>query len=251
MRQMSWMALVSLCVLGVASTAEAAPIQLITNGGFETGGGSFTGWTVTNQAGGSGNWFIQTGTTSPTSGFPVPAPPGPTHAAMTDQGGPGSHVLIQSFVVPVGVTSATFSFDRFIGNRAGTFSSPSSLNFNTNPNQQARVDILTGSATPFSVAASDILLNIFQTQPGDPATSGYTTQSTNLAAFLAAHSGETLQLRFAETDNQFFFNFGVDNVSLLATSAVPEPTTLAVFGLMGAAGFGYVRRRLKGAPVAA
>lgn len=40
----------------------------------------------------------------------------------------------------------------------------------------------------------------------------------------------------------------VDGVSIFQPT--PEPATLAVFGLMGAAGFGYVRRRLKGAPVA-
>ena len=40
-------------------------------------------------------------------------------------------------------------------------------------------------------------------------------------------------------------------LTVQGNAAVPEPTTLAVFGLMGAAGFGYIRRRLKGAPVAA
>jgi hypothetical protein len=35
------------------------------------------------------------------------------------------------------------------------------------------------------------------------------------------------QGRFAEVDNQFYFNFGVDGVSLDATS-VPEPATLTV-----------------------
>lgn len=35
------------------------------------------------------------------------------------------------------------------------------------------------------------------------------------------------------------------------SAATPEPTTLVAFGLMGAAGFGYVRRRLKGMPVVA
>jgi hypothetical protein len=55
---------------------HARAVELITNGGFEAGGGSFAAWTVVNQAGSfpGSNWFIQSGTVSPTSGFPVPAP---------------------------------------------------------------------------------------------------------------------------------------------------------------------------------
>src|SRR5262249_23486883 len=111
-------------------------------------------------------------------------------------------------------------------------------------NQQARVDIITTTADPFSVAAADVLLNVFQTHPGDPATSGYTVDTTDLTSLLAAHGGETLRLRFAEVANQFFFNFGVGGVSLDATS-VPEPGTLPLFalGVLGLARYGWRRRR--------
>ena len=40
----------------LASQASAAGGNLLTNGNFETG--DFTGWTVTDQAGGSGSWFV-------------------------------------------------------------------------------------------------------------------------------------------------------------------------------------------------
>ena len=160
------MALIAAVLAAGASTAKA---DLIVNGGFESG---FTGWTVTNQAGGSGNWFIQSGTLSPTSGFTVPAPPGPTHAAMTDQPGPGSHALIQSFTVPVGSPTVILSFDWFVGNRAGAFATPNSLDFTVSPNQQARVDILTAGAGAFDLGAS-VVDNVFQTHVGDPLVSGY------------------------------------------------------------------------------
>jgi hypothetical protein len=152
---------------------------------------------------------------------------------MTDGLGPGSHVLFQNFVVPFGVTSASLSFDRFIGNRALVFFAPSSLDYTVTPNQQARVDILIGTpSSEFSVAAADVLANVFQTVPGDPAVSGYTLQTTGLTALLQAHQGQSLQLRFAEVDNQNSFQFGVDVVSLsVATAAaVPEPASLVLLG---------------------
>jgi hypothetical protein len=234
-------------ILTAAGGAKAAPI--LVNGDFEAGGGSFTGWTVVNQPGSfpGSNWFIQSGTVSPASGFSVPAPPGPTHAAMTDQVGPGTHVLYQDFTVPAGVSAATLTFDRFIGNRAGAFFSPNTLDFNVSPNQQARVDIITTTANPFSVAPGDVLLNLFQTHPGDPLVSGYTTQTNDLTAFLAAHAGETLRLRFAEVDNQLFFQFGVDRVNLDVTAGggVPEPGSILLMGcgLCGLLGFGRRMRR--------
>jgi len=214
---------ITLLLAALASSASAS--ELITNGGFEDGGGSFAGWTVLDQAGGTGSWFIQSGSGSPLNGFSVPPPPGPTHAAMTDQTGPGSHVMFQDFTVPIALDLATLQFDLFLNNQASDYFAPPTLDFNTTPNQQARVDIITTAADPFSVAAGDVLLNLYQTNPGDPLLSGYTTVSNDLTVFLQAHLGETLRLRFAEVDNQLFFDAGVDSVSLMI---VPEPATWAL-----------------------
>src|SRR5262245_7312444 len=101
-------------LFGCAGMVNAA--ELVTNGGFESNGGansnSFTGWTVTDQVGGSGSFFAQTGTSKPTgfscSTFPtasVPNPPQGTFAAMTVQSGPGSHILSQDVSIPVGATA--------------------------------------------------------------------------------------------------------------------------------------------------
>ena len=74
-------------VVTSATLAAAAPIELVANGDFETG--SLTGWTVTDQAGGSGTWFIGTpGSTTPMSGLPTAVnPAGGSFYAVTDQGG--------------------------------------------------------------------------------------------------------------------------------------------------------------------
>lgn len=203
--------------------------------GSRQGGGSLTGWTVVKQAGSNGDWFIQTGTGSPLNGFSVPAPPQGSFAAMTDMTQPGSQILYQDFVIPMGVVSATLSFYRYINSGAlgfGDFASPNTLDYQVWPNQQVRVDIITPTADPFSVAAGDVLATIFQTQPGDPKVSGYTLHSTDLTALLAAYSGQTLRLRFAEVDNQGVLLFGVDAVSLTVnTAVVPEPASLALLGL--------------------
>jgi len=247
-RWMAWVATwVAVGGLLVGAT-PALSASLIANGDFEADGGSFAHWTVLNQPGRfGGNWFIQSGTLSPTSGFVVPPPPGPTHAAMTDQLGVGSHILYQDFVVPTGVASGSISFDVFIGKRKGTFFPPASLNaLGVFPNQQARVDIMTTTAPPFSEAAGDVLLTLFQTQVGDPAVSGYTTSTTDLTALLQAHGGETLRLRFTEEDNQFYFQMGVDRVDLAATT-VPEPsaTLLLAISLAGLLAYGWRRQQAR------
>jgi hypothetical protein len=151
---------------------------------------------------------------------------------MTDAQGPGSHVMTQTFTLAAPVLSAMLAFDLFIGNRAGMFVSPSSLDFSTPAlNQQARVDILVAGASPFSVAPADVLMNVFQTNPGDPAVSGYTHHSVNLTTFLNAHVGTPLTLRFAETDNVLTFQLGVDNVDIdVSAAAVPEPSSALLAG---------------------
>jgi hypothetical protein len=208
--------------------ANAAP--LVVNGGFESGS---SGWTRVDETGSEGTFTQQTGTTSPVTGETVPAPPAGTFAAMTDAMGPGSHVLYQDLVVPTGlVTSASFSADLFIGNRAPDFFAPGTLAFSTPAlNQQARIDLLRAGADPFSLSAGDILANLFGTQPGDPLVTGYSPLTRDLTSLLALHAGQTVRLRFAEVDNVFAFQFGVDNVTLDATTTpVPEPTSLMLLG---------------------
>jgi hypothetical protein len=236
-------------VLSSAAATAARADQILLNGGFELGTAS---WNRQDFPGGDGSFLLQTGTTSPILGTPVPPPPGGTMAMMTDAQGPGSHVLYQDFVVPTGVSGATLQFSLFIGNQATLpstgqpfFASPAAAGLDPTtsaPNQQARVDILRGGTDPFSVAAADVIQNAFQTTASSTPSSGYLTFTVNVGAALAGRTGQTLRLRFAEADNVSTFQLGVDNVSL---TTVPEPPSALTFGLGGIAiAAMWLRRRL-------
>jgi hypothetical protein len=225
--------------------SHSAMAQIITNGGFELG---LTGWTKADQIGSDGSFFVQSGTTTPVTGATVPAPPGGAQAAMTDAEGPGSHVLYQDFLVPVSVPSASISFSLFVKNGADAYVSPASLNFATPAlNQQVRVDILRVTSDPFTVAGADIVQNLFQTLPGDALTFGYTAFQRDITTVLQANAGQTLRLRFAEVDNVFNLNLGVDQVNIVvnASPAAPEPSSLLLVCVCISAmiGTGYTRRR--------
>lgn len=232
------------CVSAALACALSAPVhaQLITNGGFESG---LAGWTRADQIGSDGSFFAQSGTTSPLNGFAVPAPPEGSRAAMTDAAAGGSHVLYQDFTVPNSVTLATVGFSLYLNNAATAYFTPANLDWaatnqagGLNLNQQARVDIITTAADPFSVAVGSVLQNLFQTTAQTPLVTGYNPFLIDITVLLQSHQGETLRLRFAETDNVNFFNLGVDNVSL---SAIPEPATCVM--ALGALACAMRRRR--------
>jgi hypothetical protein len=245
MNRKAWKHAVVAAALG--SAAAASPAQIV-NGGFEAG---LTGWTVVDQAGSEGTFLVQTGTSTPLSGVAVPPPPEGTVAATSDSlGGPGSHLLLQDFIVPTDVTTATLSFQLLVRSDA-EFVTPGHLDFATpDLNQQVRVDLLAPSADPFSTT---VLQTLFQTQPGDPLVSGYTLHQFDVAGLLQAHAGQTLRLRFAEVDNVFFLNAGVDAVNLAINAApIPEPATAWML-LLGIGGLALAVRRtrrsdLRGSP---
>ena len=227
-RYLKYLCLILLAGLGIG-TARA---DLIMNGGFES---DFTGWTAVNETNSLANWFVQSGTTSPLNGFPVPAPPTGINAAMTDQAGPGSHALFQLFTVDPAST-VTLNFDLFVNNQASGFFTPTSLDFTTIPNQQARVDILTAGAGAFDLGSA-VVDNVLTPSANSTDYVHYSFDLTN-----AIGSGGTFQIRFAEVDNLSIFNLGVDNVSIQASpNVVPEPRSWGMLAVI-LLGLGGMRR---------
>jgi hypothetical protein len=190
-----------------ASHDLKAPGSNFKNGGFELDSTSLVNWTAIDLSG-SGGWFLQTGTLTPITGATVSSPPEGLNAAMTDMVGPGTHILYQDFVVP---PSAVLSFDFYVQNQAAVWAVPvpETLDFNVAPNQHIRVDIM-DPAAPVDDVGSGVLMNIFLTQDSDPFEFGYVTATADLSAF----AGQTVRLRFAGVETQFFQFFGVDNVRL-------------------------------------
>ena len=195
--------------LDIAGAAPSgARRELVINGGFETG--NFAGWTVADQSGGSGTWVVSNGHNAPSGAF-VPVGEG-TYSANSEQSGPGSHILYQDVALPAG-SSPTFSFLLYYNNQAGAFFSPPTLDKDVSPNQQYRVDVMKPAAAVDSVAAGDVLATVFQTNPGDPLVRPY---GPPITFDLTPFAGQLVRLRFAEVDNQLFFEAGVDSVSVLA-----------------------------------
>jgi hypothetical protein len=185
-----------------------ATANLVSNGGFEVGashgGTTISGWSTAN--GGWAGYSTYAGSWSPISGFGVPVPPGGTYAAMADQIGPGYHILYQDITIPA--AGADLDFDLFIGNRYGTFITPSDITLGTWPNQQFRMDIVSTSAS-ITDMGTGVLANVYKTNVGDAAVmTGYTHISASLDQF----AGQTIRLRFASVETEWFFQVGVDNV---------------------------------------
>jgi hypothetical protein len=210
---------------------KAAGIQLIVNGGFETG--NFAGWTV-NNTGAYGNDFyvIANGANVPASGHPTQVNPGGGQfVAASDQFGPGGEELRQGFTVLPGYKSLSLTFDWF-NNTHYPY-----MGMGIDGSDQAgRVDILTLGAAPFDVGGG-VVMNLLL-NAGSFTSFGTTIPWQSTAFDLSALAPGNYELRFGNGQCCFYQEMGVDNVSLLAETSVPEPATITflVVGLAGLAG---------------
>jgi hypothetical protein len=236
MKVSGWLAVITVSVffLILFTSGICMAAQSVVNGGFETG--DFTGWTVVN--GGASEFVVMSGTLI--GHFTVLSPPAGTYAAMTLEESPGFSILYQDIAVPAG-GSTNFSATIYLENFADTWVNGPGLSYTGGPNQQFRVDIMNPAAAVDDVGTG-VLLNVFQTQPGDPLTLGYTQIQADLTPF----TGQTVRIRFAEAVNEEELLAGVDQVSATTTFSVPTMNEWGMILFMLFAGFGsiyYMRRQ--------
>lgn len=179
--------------VGALSIAQAAPVEYITNGNFETG--DFTGWTIINS--GSGAWNINNGTFVPVGPGLALSPISGSYDIVSDQGGPGLHIATQPISLPTAITSATLNWADRIRNHAGVYSEP---------NQEWRVQI--------EDILGNLLYEVFSTSPGDPLMQvGPNNRSFDLTALMQSFEGQQIVISFEEQDNLSYFNATLDDVS--------------------------------------
>jgi len=230
-------------VLGIAtlSLAHLAPAHatLLTNGGFENGNSA--GWTVTGSGNGSCNQnFVvsNSGSATQCAGYaPVPATFVDPHSggyaayASFDGAGPVHHTITETFTVPVGTSSATVEWFDAFGFGAG-WTYPLARVYSVNLLDSSNALVGTLQSTSFVNQAG----GIFQ---------DWTGHSADISALLSGLSGQNAKIQFDLFIPQTFTGpavFALDDVSVTAGGAVPEPGTAALLAL-GALGLGLGRRR--------
>lgn len=181
--------------------AVAAPVELLTNGSFESG---FSGWTTTQPTVPLYPWTIASSSTPVVFTLATPQD-GTFDAANGFDGSPGAYTLTQQVTIPPGTDSALSWLDR--------------LQYFMFGGAQARimeVRILDGSsatlATPYS----------FTTGPGDFQLhdTGWQSHSVDLSSF----AGQTVSVQFHFDIPENFSGPAqaeLDALSLLATFRVP------------------------------
>jgi hypothetical protein len=240
--------LAAACVAVLVATAGQVQAGIITNGDFELG---LTGWTVTG--GSSLNGIATTG--SPTGNqdsrilthFPA-SPTGDKFAYQTWNSA-NTYQLTQNFIAP-SATTFTLSFDVLWDFTGGSgWNTSGNL---ANSGQTLVVDIVR-DGTPFANrSAANVVVTALTVGANGEAfdSQGWQSYSVDVSAELAPLAGETLTLRYIGAVWNNWSTYAIDNIELEVqqTSAVPEPSSLVVFGIglcIAGVGTAYRRRREK------
>jgi hypothetical protein len=179
-----------------AQQAFAVPTETIVNGDFETG--TLASWTTVPDTF-SADWHTNNGAVDPFGPSVPTAPISGSFDVFSQQNGPSETILLQQFNVPSNVVSANLSWNDRIFSHANLI----------DPNQEARVQIRDATGTI-------VLANVFSTNQGDPAIqAGPNARVFDITSDLQALEGQTVTLAFDNQVNNFFFNWFVDDVSLL------------------------------------
>ena len=207
---------------GLGSAAFAGSVQLIANGGFETG--DFTSWAITtNDTPGNGGWFVTSAASTPLNGFPTNGPDSGTYYAVSDAYEPGARALTQSFTVPLNATDVVLSGDIFVNDWDG------------NSGSGGEVDILAAGANPLAATPIVVAYGPADTAVSGGVPNGWVPFSVDITSSLT--QGSSYELRVLESDASGPINMGADNLSVIATTAstgTPEPDSAIPLSVLGA-----------------
>jgi hypothetical protein len=222
--------------IALAATSQMAhAVSLLTNGSFETG--DFTGWTASANGPGGCDTDWNVGSSGAATncggggGFGLVNPDTPIDGSFAaynsfDGDGPQTFSLSQSILVPTSVDSGALSWSE-----SGGF-----LFSFIGPDPEPRIwDVSLGGTSVFSSSFNS-------DQDID-----WIARSFDVTSILAANAGSTIDLVFSNFIPEFFTGpagWGLDGVGLEATTALPEPGTMALFlfGLLASVRFGQRRR---------
>jgi len=212
-------------ILSLNSVAD----ELITNGGFETG--DLAGWEHSIQCELDANdceqvssgimdicWFLNasSGTSSPVNDFSIPAPPAGNYALVSDSFNSSLGWSVRQ-EIEVPSSSSVPCFLVYYYDSSSDFLSEPGLGCKDgdNDNQTFRIDIMSSDSGAFDTETG-VLEILYEAQPGDPLTLGY----TNLDFDLSKYAGSTIYLRVAAVGT--VSNFMVDEISCTSESVMED-----------------------------
>lgn len=201
----------------VGATADRRQVIVVDD--FESG--TLSRWTLDRRR--SGNWYVYRNGRQPPDPrqtnafvpFQMPDPPQGKFAAVSDSTGPGSQLMYRDIKLegPMMLELTVFytnGIDGFSG-YSTRFVLPRTLAITAGPTQQFRVDVLTTTAAPDSMAEGDVRVTVFETRPDGPARLGPTAVRSDLSPW----AGQTVRLRIATAYNQAVLRAGIDAVRLV------------------------------------
>jgi hypothetical protein len=204
--------------VAASSASSASGLNILSNGGFESG--SFSpGWSTDNA--GDGSWAVtSTGVTDDITA-PTYTPFEGSDEALFDMEGGSSGVLLSApFTVPEG---STLSLDLAYYNDATIWTQTGSPFDLTAAQEWLRVDVISASAAYNSFAPGDILTTLFDSQSGSPT---YSQDWETLSASLAAFAGQSVEIRVATANTESFLPVWIDGVDV--TGNLPSVTGFGV-----------------------
>ena len=217
--------LIALSLVLVGSFSAPAGAAEVVNGGFESG--SLSGWTTVYEPEGGGEWLVYSGTPvfedvvrdAGPSPDPFFAPPTGTYAAVTVQESPSRLALYQDVALASGQGHFLRMYVYYRNQASGGFVAPD--DFEADPNQQYRIDVMNPSAPVFSTAPTDVRRMLFRTDPGEPNEMEPTLMEFDLSEF----AGQTIRLRFVVMVTEAQLHGAVDAVQIISGKCKGKPAT--------------------------